>query len=373
MLLLLQKGTDNLQMLRKEARSYGVESDRMSKSGQEFQDNLTNIKAAITGALIPLRQMVLDIANNLLPKISEWIKANRKLIASKFSDFIKLSIKGVKSLIKGVKTFMPLIKGMVAGFVAFKTIKIATTIFSAVKAVWALVPAITAATGGISLIIPLIAAVAGGLAVWFKESELGGETFAFAMEKIKGAISRLSEKFIGFLNKFGVSVSDVGELWEKHLAPALEWLVAGFVVTAVEAIVTAIDLVGLAFEGWGLIIDGIVSSVETLVGWFEKLANSKGIKAIQGFAGKFSMRGEGEDRGFFGNIADFYGIGNKQAPLPTGATTNNNSNSSNVTVSPTIEINSASGDPAAIGQAVNNAIQNAARNIIENQTVVALS
>ncbi len=356
MLLLLQRGTQNIEMLRGEARRYGIESERMKKSGEDFQDVITNLKQVIFGALIPLRQFVLDLANNLIPKITEWIAKNRKLIKGKFVEYLQLIIKSFKSLMKIVKKFMPLFKGMAVAFVAFKTLNFAKSIFMIGKAMWLLVPAVTAATGGLNLIIPIIALIVGAIVLFLEKTGL--------MKQLINDLKPILKDLIDIFK----------ELWEilkEELSPILKDLFGIELENAIKTIESLIKSLSSSIKN---ITSGILKTL--------KLARllRKGQKIISADTPEEKTK---ERVGLIAEIATgFIGdfIRNKistpalsTTPTPRASTTGGGNTSNTSSINATIEISSASGDPNAIGKAVKDALTAVARNGLENQTVTVLA
>ena len=184
---LAKTGTELTNTQKVQARMNIILADSAAMHGDliNTQDSVANqwraIKNRVFDAATALGQKLLPAASEVLGVLGEWVK--------KGADLITWVMKSEKRM----KIFGAILAGVVVAGLGL-----------AAAALWALVPAITAATGGLNLIIPLIAVAVGALvAGWI----LFGDTikdflrkvWAKMLDKIGAGLKTLS-KFVGIFN-----------------------------------------------------------------------------------------------------------------------------------------------------------------------------
>ena len=140
------------------------------------------IKNRVFDAATALGQKLLPVASDVLGVLGEWVTKGAELIT------------WVTKSEERMDTFGAILAGVVV-----------TGLGLAAAALWALVPAVTAATGGINLLIPLIATVVGALvAGWVKFGDTIKDflrkVWAGLLDKIGSGLKTLS-KFVGIFRK----------------------------------------------------------------------------------------------------------------------------------------------------------------------------
>lgn len=120
MIPLLNKGSEELDKMRQEARDLGlVLGDDAVKASEELNDNLERLHMVTKGIWRQAIEPLIPAINELVKRFLEWRKENGKLLAQKIQSFVKILIKGFNLLadvidvvsagLKSIHLFMPLI------------------------------------------------------------------------------------------------------------------------------------------------------------------------------------------------------------------------------------------------------------------------
>ena len=132
---LLELGSAGLRDMTNQAVELGaVLSGQAVKKSEEFQDELTNMKATLTGVANTIGIELVPLVQDVIKEIKDWTLKNRALIVVRVKEFIAKLIPVLKDLVDLVKiavsvfsTFVEMaggVKGatvsMAAGFVAMK-------------------------------------------------------------------------------------------------------------------------------------------------------------------------------------------------------------------------------------------------------------
>ena len=333
LLLLLQKGKDNLKKLRLEARSFGLISEDTARRAEEFQDALTDLKQTA-------RSLFINIAGDLLPTIiklvqrtSEWFIENKKIIRQKLEFYIKILTKSIDLLLDNlgflINTLLAIEALKVLGFLTDFVLLIITasrvvlglnTQLALTNALIGAMPILIglaiAAFIVIALIIQDLAAMLKGDDSFFGRMAEDSED---ARKKVEKLIS-VFEFFKGVLEFISQVAKDA---WES-----------------IKSLVTIIESFG----------DAVVNT------FLDKIDNMKlRFQKFKDFIDNFKI--------------PFIGRPGTVAP-DVGGSGDNITNTTNLETA--ITINSQNGDPLAIGEAVAQAIENVARNGINNQPQVVI-
>lgn len=258
----------------------GIMSEDAVKQGAEFKDSLTSLKTAFQGAANELGQ-------ELMPYITDFIK--------KITEFVKEG--GIKKIIDRFKQLLPVIKTVVAGFVAFKA---ALAISSIIKGVTTAIKGVSAAQSILNtvmsanpfgLVAAAIAAVVTVLITLWNTSE----DFRNAVMAIFDAIK----------NYFSDLVEGVKAIFED-IPAFFEWVFESAGELVQEAWSGIVDF----FSG---IWDGIAGIFEGIGEWFSTIFTGAwtGIQlAWEGVTGWFQDIWDGIT-GIFdaavGGVVDFFG------------------------------------------------------------------
>lgn len=124
MIPLLKDGGDGIRELREEARMLGlVVDENVAKQFEEWNDDITRVKGALTGLKNDAVVALLPILRELTTGLFAWIKANRELIKQRLEDILRALILVIKGLARAVATlyewfekFAPIIGHIVEAF-----------------------------------------------------------------------------------------------------------------------------------------------------------------------------------------------------------------------------------------------------------------
>lgn len=328
----LNKGRAGLAELGQEAKELGaVLSDKDAAAGKEFQDSLKTLMAALTGIRNVVASELLPAFTEIVQEISGWIKANRKLIQSDlkgflqatvvylkavFSVFLKVadSIAGFTHILGGAenatKAFLFVI-GLIAGT------SILFGIGKLIQSVYAFATAFTVADAA-ALLIPIaigLAIVAIGLLVEdIYQFFTGGDSVIGRIVKAVPEIGR------AFQNIFGPIMEPIFGIVSFVLGGFKDWKAA---LKDLGALIINILLLPLRA------VQEVVGGVIGLIG------------RIPGFGG---LKQAGAA------IQDYGGYLSAPTTIPGtgGATTNNTSGNSNVTVNAPTTVTVPPGTPPAL-------------------------
>ena len=199
---LAETGTELTNTQKVQARMNIILADSAAMHGDlvNTQGSVANqwraIKNRVFDAATAMGKNLLPVASEVLGKLGEWV--------TKGADLLTWITKSEKRM----KVFGAILAGVVV-----------TGLGLAAAALWALVPAVTAATGGINLLIPAIAAGVGALvAGWI----LFGDTIKDFLRKMWGKMLDKIGKGLKGLSKFVGIFSDDWADAMKEAAEGLE-------------------------------------------------------------------------------------------------------------------------------------------------------
>lgn len=100
---LLESGSRGIRELGQEAENLGVVlSEDALGASEEFQDQMTNLKATITGVVAEVAVELLPVVRETIIEFQKWIGKNKDLIRVNVKKFIKDIIPFLKDLVSGV-------------------------------------------------------------------------------------------------------------------------------------------------------------------------------------------------------------------------------------------------------------------------------
>ncbi|MBE0530235.1 MAG: phage tail tape measure protein [Rhodospirillales bacterium] len=120
---MLAKGTAGLRAWAEEARRYGIITEDQAKTSGRFMDSMDNMGRAASGAANAIGVMLLPTIQPTVDRITEWVVANRDLVAGKVDVFVRQVaaavdrididrvIEGVTAFVSGIGTAIDWIGG----------------------------------------------------------------------------------------------------------------------------------------------------------------------------------------------------------------------------------------------------------------------
>ena len=333
LLLLLQKGGDNLKELRQEARALGLVTEDTARNSEEFQDSLTNLRFTVRSVFTNIAGELLPTIIDLAERLKDWFQENKAIIKQNVTKFVKITAKATSFLVKNMRLLFLILSSIVAvkiiGFFTNLTLVI-ITVTQAVLGLNAGLTLTNVLMGAMPILIGLaiaafiaIALIVQDLAVMLK----GGDSFfgrmAKGSEDGRKRVERLVKVFKFFKGVLEFISLTAREAWES-----------------IKLLVNIIELFGDAVVG------KFIDKIDNIKLRFQKFKDF-----IDNFKIPF--------------------IGGPETVAPdAGGNGDNTTNTTNVDAA--ITINSQDGDPLAIGEAVAQAIENVARNGINNQPQVVI-
>ena len=375
LLLLLQKGADNLKDLRLEAREMGLVSEQTARRAGKFQDSLADIRQTVRALFANIAGELLPIITKIAKEQREWVQANKKLISQGVVKFVKIFSKAIEFLLKNTKE----LKVALLGIASIKIISFfSDLVFTVVSLSQAMLGlnanlAITQfLTGSVVLGLILLAAAAlalEDLAVFKSGGDSLFGRLAKDSEDAKENIEKI-EKAISFLSSSMEIVEQIIKDAGKGLLDILETLrliaelnpfsKQNLQVGGDEIILERREKERLRQErGDRSLLDTIRNVLSGLV-----LLQTPPVPFIEGEIGDFLQ--QLRDRGRELQLPGF-----ERNPILPPVNENVPANTIN-NIDAEISINSNGGDPVAIGEAVARAIENIARTGINNQPQVVV-
>lgn len=98
MALLLGLGADGIEDLRKQAREYGVASDEALADAEEYEDAMTNVRAAVGGLVNIIGGRLIPILNPLIQRTAKWISTNKQLVGLKMERVVGGLLSGLEGV-----------------------------------------------------------------------------------------------------------------------------------------------------------------------------------------------------------------------------------------------------------------------------------
>lgn len=262
-----EAGTDGIEALREEARSYGnIISGDAAGASETFQDTLTNLKATMQGmknaALVPLMNAI----QPLIEGIHEWATANRELIRTRIDQFIQ----GVKDVVQTLKRAWEsgLIPAILAGVAAFVTVTKAVAAYQAIMTAVKAAQLAAAAAGGvfnavlaanpIGLITIAIAAVIAGLVLLVKNWDKVKEALVAGAQAVGDFFARVWD---GIKTAFVVAF-DYIKAYYATVADVILTIFGGIVKAVLGTVSSLGKALGFSTEG----LDTVIGKIDEVQG-----------------------------------------------------------------------------------------------------------
>lgn len=268
---LLNSTAEDVEQMKKDLNDMGgVMSDEAVKDAAAFQDSMTDLKAAFGGATNELAKELIPAIKGLIDKITNWLKGG-----------------GLKRLIDLFGKLKPVIVGVTAAIIAYKTAMAISSVMSAASNAVKMFSAAQAAMNAvlnanpIGIVITLIAGLVAGIMILWNNCEGFREAvtniFGFLSEFLGGIIEGIK---LAFENAWAA----IQAVWST---------VAGFFSGIWDGIKTAFSAVGDFFSGiFGGAWDAIKEVFSGIGSWFEE--RWKDIKKVfAGIKGFFTTVFEG--------------------------------------------------------------------------------
>ncbi len=100
LLPLLKDGAEGIEALKDQAVDLGaVLSEDVIRSGEAFQDSLTNTKALIGGVANTIGADLIPVAEEMIKGFGEWVKVNRRMIRQRVEGFFRKVMIAVERLL----------------------------------------------------------------------------------------------------------------------------------------------------------------------------------------------------------------------------------------------------------------------------------
>jgi X-X-X-Leu-X-X-Gly heptad repeat protein len=93
-----KNGAAGLAALREEARKYGLITEEEAAAAAEADDAMINLKRSMVGVGNAIGSKVIPILIPLIQRLTDWIIANRQLIATRVQQFIEGVVTAVKNI-----------------------------------------------------------------------------------------------------------------------------------------------------------------------------------------------------------------------------------------------------------------------------------
>jgi TP901 family phage tail tape measure protein len=256
-LTLLEAGSDELERFRLNAESAAGKSGEMAKVMRDTTRGAINsLKSALEGVIISIFKLEDTGIKNTVNRMTDWIRANEKLIVSKIGEWLRMVIDNLGKIVKWIKIIA---KAVAAFFILHSALKLVIGAMTIINALMAMNP--------IGLIILAVAALVAGLIAlvhWSKEVAKFFDEMPTLIKVIVFGIAPLTAAIWGIAKLANV----VKEHWEP---------IKKFFKVLVEFIKIVWEPVGQFFdtlwtgivEAFDIAIDKIKEILEPVAGWIQ--------------------------------------------------------------------------------------------------------
>ena len=252
-----------------------IASKTLSGKISTLKDNIDLTAAKIGETLLPIIKPLIDKAIKFTAVIRKWINENKELIQQKVEAFfkglvniIKTGIKVFTTIYKILKPFAPIIFGIIAAFMIYKTVLLAAAVVQAIMNVIMLANPIGLIIIAIGILIGLVIIivthwkkiVAWLKKVWDAVVQVAKAIWDWLVKAFKGAVEwtkKVGQKFTFFLGPAGAIVSiliEIAKQWDK--------IVGKF---------KSGDILGGILAIGGAILSGILAPVQGLLELLSKI------------------------------------------------------------------------------------------------------
>ena len=239
-----------------------------------INEHVPEIQTVIEGAVTLVTNIIstlIDIFNTylmpILDSVYQWVMVNLPTIQGIFSTVFEVIGKVVQTLVDNFNVLLPILAGIVSGFMAFQVISTVTSLFSTLSGIVATVSAAIASAGGVtaalgaafaaiaSPIAIAVAAITGIVAIlvtlYQKNEEVKNALnacweaiktcFNSACEFIKGIIDGFIAAFTAIWTKYGTDIQEI-------IKAAWDYI-GQIVKTAIDLIKDIFNVFSKAFQG----------------------------------------------------------------------------------------------------------------------------
>ena len=217
---ILGQSAADIEKLKTEAQNLGlVLSDDLVKAGDDAGDNMDKVKASFAAASTQL-------GATFLPKLNEflnWVLANMPKIQAVFETVFNAVVDSIKWVSDNANWLIPILAGVLAGFVALKVISTITAMMTAFNAIMTIVNATTGlfnvllATNPIGLVAIAIGVLIAALVAL-------GVNFDDIVKGMAAGFKWFVNGFIGLVNTI---IGGVNTMIKAYLTP-FNALISGF-------------------------------------------------------------------------------------------------------------------------------------------------
>lgn len=163
---MLNQGKEGLAELRQEAIDLGiVVADETGKAFEQFNDDTDRLKTALTGLKTQAVSALLPQLQELITKALAWVKANRDLIKQKLSAVLRILIKMLKLVGKGLDLVADAMIFLEEHATLVKAALIALAAYFVIVQLKAVAAAIAATAAWIAAALPFVAIAAAVVAL----------------------------------------------------------------------------------------------------------------------------------------------------------------------------------------------------------------
>jgi uncharacterized protein YoxC len=211
-----EAGVEGIEALRQEARDTGVVmSEDATKGAEQFQDQMTNLKAVLTGVRNTALTPIIQDLTPLIKQFSEWVKENREMIALRVENTLRTIGRAVRALANAWES--GLIPSLLLGLATFKGLSIVVGILGSIKAAITAVKAaqvglnIAMAANPVGAVIAGISAAVAGVVMLIKN----WHKVRSALKPVREAIQRMLKPVEAFANRVASILGITEEAGEK--------------------------------------------------------------------------------------------------------------------------------------------------------------
>ena len=344
LLLLMQKGSENLNDLRLKARSFGLISEQTARNSEKFQDSLTDLKFTIRAVFTNIAGDLLPVVVDLADKLRDLFQKNKDIIKQKIAKSVKFITSAIKLLTKNAKLLLKIASSIIALKVMAFAGSMVIGMHSVVTSLIGLNTSLAATDGimsAMSIKVGLIIAVFIALAlVWddLNEARKGKKKTLF------GDMADDSETARKALDILFTILDSIKTIIEAIIAAPFR------LIKIILDLIEIVKFLGMAIKNTiGNTIDSISDRIDGIISKF---------KIIRDF--------------FKGPDMDIKFGPNGQMFVP-GPADPSDLSSNITTITAPITIQSASGNPIEIGRAVETALGNMVRNGINNNPLIVVA
>jgi TP901 family phage tail tape measure protein len=278
--VLMAAGTDKLDAYRKQLEAAKGSSKTMAAMMRDtFSGSIKSLNSAIEGVKISIFSMNSGPLKEVVDRMTDWVRANGDLIASKIGNFLKMLIDNLGTIVTWAKRI-----GIALGvFIALTSVlRTFVLVMTAVNLVMAMNP-----IGLIALAIVAAIAAIAALIFWWDEVKAAMISFGQAViDKVIGAFTWLKEMFTSLPGPVQVAIAAI--------AGPIGWLVgaASLVMDNWEPIKQFfVDL-------WGGVVNTFKSAADMITGIVDHITGmaSSVVDTVSSFgAGAASFFGLGDE------------------------------------------------------------------------------